>query len=163
MKDRFKMIMLRKMEDDEKPAFRQANIDSLIAGMSHFKRSNEQAVISFSENQIDSDLAVAEQSSLETLLSIVNSKTEDVVGSLWYRLHAEPVYSDLAFICWIGVYPEFRRVGFATAALNLLVIELKQQGIHRLALQAFNHNQESINLYQSFGFEAKRTIMHKYL
>jgi ribosomal protein S18 acetylase RimI-like enzyme len=155
--------MLRKMKDAEKPVFRQANIDSLVSGMSHFKRSNEQAVISFSEKQVDSDLAVAEQSSLETLLSIVNTKTEEVVGSLWYRLHEEAVYSDLAFICWIGVYPDFRRMGFASAALNQLGTDLKQQGIHRLALQAFNHNQESMNLYHSFGFEAKRTIMHKYL
>ena len=53
-------------------------------------------------------------------------------------------------------------MGFAKAALTQLESDLKKHGITRMALQAFNHHQVSMSLYKSCGFEAKRTIMHKY-
>jgi len=156
------MIQLRTISDEEKSEFRQANIDAMVAGLSHYKRRNEQAVVRFCESQIDTELAHAEQSPYETILSIVKSGSNEVVGSLWYRLHADAVYSDLVFVCWLGIYPDFRLCGFAKAALNQLETELRKKGITRIALQAFNHHQESMNLYESCGFEAKRTILHKY-
>ncbi len=157
------MIQLRIISNLEKPAFRQANIDAMVAGFSHYKRANEQDVIPFCENQIDAEILHAEQSTFETILSIIKIETNEVVGSLWYRLHEEAVYADLVFICWIGIYPGYRLSGYAKAALHQLAIDLKKQGIQRMALQVFNHHQASMNLYKSCGFEAKRTIMHKYL
>jgi ribosomal protein S18 acetylase RimI-like enzyme len=157
------MIQLRTITDKEKPAFRQANIDAMVAGLTHYKRRNELSVISYCEQQIDSEIRNAEQSEFETILSVVNADTQDVVGSIWYRLHSEAVYEDLVFICWLGIYPKFRRAGFAKAALQQLEMDLKKQGVTRMALQAFNHHSESMNLYKSCGFDSKRTIMHKYL
>ncbi len=157
------MILLRDITDREKLTFKQANVDAMVAGMSHFKRVNEQAVTAFCEAHVNAEIKNAGQSELETIFSIVNSKTNAVVGSIWYRLHNDAVYSDLVFICWLGIYPSFRRQGFARAALDQLSADLKTQGIERMALQVFNHQQEPMNLYQSYGFEPKRTIMHKYL
>lgn len=157
------MIYLRNIIEQELPAFRQANIDAMVAGLTFYQRSNENAIVSFCENQIDTEIQYAQQSETEIILSVVNSESDEVVGSLWYRLHQEPVYSDLVYIVWIGVYSEYRTKGYAKAAINAIAKELKPQGIHRMALQAFNNNLESINLYKSCGFQAKRTIMHKYL
>ncbi len=157
------MILLRGITDREKLPFKQANIEALVAGLSHYKRVNEQAITAFSEAHVIAEIKNAEQSELETILSIVSTEINQVVGSIWYRLHDDAVYSDLVFINWLGIYPSFRRKGFARAALDQLSNDLKAQGIERMALQAFNYHQESMNLYQSYGFEPKRTIMHKYL
>ncbi len=157
------MIILRKMVESEKPAFRQANIDALVAGLLHYKRAEQDFVVPNCEAQIDAEIAHAEQTDYETFLSIVNADNNEVVGSLWYRLHQEEIYTDLVFVCWLGIYPNFRRSGFARAALTKLGDDLKPHGIHRMALQAFNHSIESMNLYESSGFEPKRTILHKYL
>ena len=156
------MIQLRNISEQEMPSFRQANIDAMVAGMSHYSRLHEQAVIPFCETQIDIEIAAAQNTDLEMILSIVKSDTQDVVGSIWYRLHSDAVYQDLAFICWLGIYPEYRQSGFAKAALTQLEMDLKKQGISRMALQAYNHHSESMNLYKSCGFKPKRTIMHKY-
>ncbi len=157
------MIVLRKMTESEKPAFRQANIDALVAGLMHYKRANQDYVVSNCEAQIDAEIAHAEQTDFEIMLSIFKADSNEVLGSLWYRLHQEEIYADLVFVCWLGIYPNFRRCGYAKAALAQLGDDLKPQGIHRMALQAFNHSIESMSLYQSCGFEPKRTILHKYL
>ncbi|MFV2059225.1 MAG: GNAT family N-acetyltransferase [Gammaproteobacteria bacterium] len=156
------MIELRKIVASEMPAFRQANIDAMVAGLSHYQRRNEQAVIPFCETKIDMEIDVATQTDLETILSIVKTDTQQVVGSIWYRLHTDAVYDDLVFICWLGIYPQYRQSGFAKAALKQLELDLNKQGINRMALQAFDHHCESMNLYKSCGFEPKRTILHKY-
>ncbi len=156
------MIQLRIISEQEMPVFRQENIDAMVAGLRHYNRSNDDAVVPYCENQIDIEILTAQNSEFETILSIVKSDTQDVVGSIWYRLHSDAVYQDLVFICWLGIYPEYRQSGFAKAALKQLEIELKKQGITRIALQAYNHHSESMNLYKSCGFKPKRTIMHKY-
>ena len=85
-------IQLKAILDKEKPAFRQANIDAMLAGFAHYKRANEKDVIPFCEQQIEAEITHAEQSPLETILSIVKTDTQEVVGTLWYRLHEEAVY-----------------------------------------------------------------------
>ncbi|VAW92405.1 hypothetical protein MNBD_GAMMA22-336 [hydrothermal vent metagenome] len=157
------MILLRAITDREKLVLKEANVEAMVAGMSQYKRANQQAVKTFCEAQVNDEVRNAQQTDLETILTIVSTETNQVVGSIWYRLHNDAVYSDLVFICWLGIYPAYRRKGYARAALDQVAADLKQQGIKRMALQAFNNHQESMSLYESYGLEAKRTVMHKYL
>ena len=157
------MIELRKLKKEELTLLRQSNIDSMVTALTEIKKSSPDKVISFCQRQVDSALAKALESKNEYFMAIVEKKTKKVVGSLWYRLHEEAVYSDLAFLCWLGIDKPYRRKGYAKQALAALDRLLLKEGVTRVSLQAFNTEQAAMNLYETCGFEPTRTIFHKYL
>lgn len=156
-------IELRQLQDNELEQFRHENIKTMVAALSQIKRTGAESVQQFCEQQLNKEIEESKQSSNEFIMGIVDSTTQTLVGSLWYRLHEEIIYSDLAFIAWLGIYEPYRRKGFAKKALTELATLLKKQGIHRFALQAYNNNSTSMNFYENCGFTPKRTLFHKYL
>lgn len=155
-------IKLRTLAESELTAFQQSQLETLVNSFSKIKRSQEQDVHSFCQQQLEKDIDIAIASPQDFFLAIVNSNTQEVVGSLWYQLHQESVYSDLVYIYWLGIYEDFRRKGYAKRALRELQTNLKQQGINRIALQVYNNNLAAMNFYKACGFAPKRTILHKY-
>lgn len=69
-------------------------------------------------------------------------------------------FGDLvAFINYIGIFPEFRRKGFATAALLALEPLLKAQGFLIIDLNVMAHKTEALSLYQKLDYQIKRHWM----
>ena len=97
-------------------------------------------------------------------LEIVDKKTGATVGFLWYRLHDEQLYLDMAYICLICVLAPHKKRGYAAIALKLLQKYLKEKkGIARIALTVSASNATAIELYKSNGFKPIEVIMQKIL
>ena len=97
-------------------------------------------------------------------LEIVKKKTGTTVGFLWYRLHDEQLYLDMAYICLICVLAPHRKKGYAAIALKLLEKYIKEEkGIARIALTVSASNAAAIELYKSDGFKPIEIIMQKTL
>jgi ribosomal protein S18 acetylase RimI-like enzyme len=74
----------------------------------------------------------------------------EVVGYLWYAgLDNNP---GTAFIFDFEIYETFRRRGYASEALAVLVDEARGQGYKRLALHVFGANTAARMLYKKNGF-----------
>lgn len=60
--------------------------------------------------------------------------------------------ADEAEIITIGVNPEYRKNGIATAMLTLIENELKKSGVKKIFLEVSVNNIPALNLYKSNGY-----------
>jgi ribosomal protein S18 acetylase RimI-like enzyme len=82
------------------------------------------------------------------------------VGEVWYS--AEEQGGSLQFwVEWIWIEPEFRRRGYATAALTALEEEARRLGATRLGLDVWTDNPPAIELYRRLGYSPARVSMVK--
>lgn len=84
------------------------------------------------------------------------------VGRLWYHIRSSELGSE-AYLYSIEIYPEFRRQGFAGAAIQELEKHLKTLHIQFLALHVFGMNTGAQALYEKIGFQATSVNMMKKL
>ena len=75
----------------------------------------------------------------------------------------EIVASENAFIVWhtvldtaeiitLGVHPDARRTGIATAIMTLMENEIKKSGVQKIQLDVSAENVAAIELYKKLGF-----------
>jgi ribosomal protein S18 acetylase RimI-like enzyme len=157
------MIDFRELREDELSQLMAQNIQTLADGYARARNVEPEYLRAFFERQVASLVREAWGSKDNHFLAIVECDAQDVVGSLWYRLHEEGVLSDLAFLCWLGIYDGYRGRGYGRAALGKWIENMKAQGIKRAALEAFSERDPAMNLYQSFGFSSVRVLLHRFL
>ena len=80
------------------------------------------------------------------------------VGHLWLYLDRE---TSKAFVYDIEIRPEFRRRGYAGAALAAAEEFGRKGGANRLELHVFGHNSGAIQLYEKLGFATTHRMMSK--
>jgi RimJ/RimL family protein N-acetyltransferase len=72
------------------------------------------------------------------------------VGLIYY---SEPTRSkECAWLCHIYIEPDFRRQGYATAAITQMEMHLRSLGIKRVGLNVFAHNSSAKRLYEAMGY-----------
>ena len=69
-------------------------------------------------------------------------------GFIVYRIAA-----DEAEIITIGVNPDFRRNGIASAMIGIIEKTIKNQGIKKIFLEVASNNMPAQKLYESMGFK----------
>ena len=90
------------------------------------------------------------------------------------RSGAEVIFSDNSFIVWrvaadeaeiitIGVAPDARRTGTATALLRIMENEVRKVGVKKIFLEVAVTNQAAIGLYKRAGFTQVGTRSKYYL
>jgi len=92
------------------------------------------------------------------LFMLVNASGEKV-GWLWYALKEKK--PELAFIYDFEIYDQFRRRGYATAALSALEQDARPRGVNKLELHVFGFNTAARELYQKCGYAETNVIMAK--
>ncbi|MEW8437673.1 MAG: GNAT family N-acetyltransferase [Candidatus Thiodiazotropha taylori] len=93
------------------------------------------------------------------LRAIIQSGAEElVVGRLWYRLQEEAKGFGGAFLMWIQIDEPYRRKGFATAAVETLMDDLRQQGVTSLGLESYPHNLPAAGLYEKLNLKIVREV-----
>ena len=80
------------------------------------------------------------------------------VGEIWF---AEVKEDDrtFAFLYDLTIDAAYRRRGFASAALELLLEEVRLRGLDNLSLNVFAHNTAAQALYRKAGFIASEITM----
>lgn len=69
-------------------------------------------------------------------------------GFVVYRIAA-----DEAEIITIGVNPEMRRNGIASAMINIIEKNIKNQGVKKIFLEVASTNKPAQKLYENFGYK----------
>ncbi|HZW56933.1 MAG TPA: GNAT family N-acetyltransferase [Nitrososphaerales archaeon] len=99
----------------------------------------------------------------------VNRKSV-VVGRIWYALSGNDSGTNSGkkrrrdlFIYDFGINEEFRRKGYATAALKLLESKAREHRMETMSLHVFGQNRPARSLYEKCGFEETNVIMTKKL
>ncbi|MCI4367580.1 MAG: GNAT family N-acetyltransferase [Thermoplasmata archaeon] len=93
-----------------------------------------------------------------TVRWIVDARSGERVGHLWLFLDSE---EHRAFVYDIEIRPEFRRRGYAEAALADAEAFGRSHGATKLALHVFGHNTGAIALYEKLGFVTTNRMMAK--
>ena len=156
--DHAQEIELHPLCDKNKKMFNRLVSETFVTNLANSPKINKSVEI------INDFLERAYGTGHNIYLEIVEKKTGTTVGFLWYRLHNEQLYSDMAYICSICILPSYRKKGYATIALKSLGKYLKEEkDIMRIALMVSAHNGAAIRLYESAGFESIELIMQKLL
>lgn len=71
------------------------------------------------------------------------------VGYYWYQTLENRTS---AFICYIYIFEEFRRHGYARQTLNLYEAEIRSMGVKVTSLCVFKENTPATNLYTQLGY-----------
>ncbi|MCA0968991.1 GNAT family N-acetyltransferase [Halobacillus litoralis] len=84
------------------------------------------------------------------------------IGYFWYNFDPEHKQKQ-AFIYNFLIFESEQGKGYGEAALRALESYLKGQGVDKLALHVFGHNQRAINLYKKLEFQVTNINMSKQL
>ena len=94
------------------------------------------------------------------LYEIWDEEAGTSAGFLWFAVLGKDD-GRLGYISYIGVRPEFRRRGHATAALALIEKMAQAMELPAIALHVFAFNSEAQALYRSVGFGITGLILRK--
>jgi ribosomal protein S18 acetylase RimI-like enzyme len=95
------------------------------------------------------------------LWSIVRTSDRQPVGILWINLQKSP--RPTVWVYSIEIEPQFRRRGYAKAAMLRLETEAKRLGAETIRLHVFGHNTAARPLYEQLGYVATNINMAKSL
>jgi ribosomal protein S18 acetylase RimI-like enzyme len=102
------------------------------------------------------------ESENQHLHSIVDEEQDSKIGMIWFMVQrAGGVPS--AYICDFEIFEQFRRRGYARRALLALEDRLRAEGVSRIELHVFAHNQAARSLYEKLGYESTGINMAKRL
>ncbi|RYZ97897.1 MAG: GNAT family N-acetyltransferase [Proteobacteria bacterium] len=96
------------------------------------------------------------------LSMVVDSISQEVVGSLWWGVQRESK-EPLAWIYNIRIDEKHRSIGYGRAAMIAAEADVKGKGFTRFGLHVFGYNLAARKLYQSLGFAEINVVMHKQL
>lgn len=154
------MVQLRKMTQAEYHDYLSSAIsdyaeEKVIAGTWQQEEALRLATESF-----QTLLPQGCQTDHEYLYMIQLENSKEVLGSLWVHLEEKMDFTSF-FIYDFIIFETYRNQGFGRKALTALEQLAKQQGVQRIDLHVFAHNQGAVHLYQSVGFEATDISMSK--
>jgi len=95
------------------------------------------------------------------LWTITRSSDRKAVGLLWANMVRTP--RPHLFIYNIEIHPDFRRRGYAEAAMRQIEVEAKRMGAETIRLHVFGHNAAARPLYVKLGYEPTNIVMAKSL
>jgi ribosomal protein S18 acetylase RimI-like enzyme len=93
------------------------------------------------------------------LWSILRARDRERVGVLWVNVRQKP--KPHAFVYNIEIFPDFRRQGFAEAAMKQLEVEARRMGAETIRLHVFGHNTAARPLYEKLGYIPTNIVMAK--
>lgn len=93
------------------------------------------------------------------LWSIVRANDRERVGILWVNVRDKP--RPHAFVYNLEVFPDFRRQGFAEAAMRQFEVEARRMGAETIRLHVFGHNAAARPLYEKLGYTPTNIVMAK--
>jgi ribosomal protein S18 acetylase RimI-like enzyme len=96
------------------------------------------------------------------LFEIQDQDSGASVGVLCFSIQKKGGFRS-AFVFDIEVKPEFRRRGYATAALEELERFVRGMGLSGITLHVFGHNEAAQRLYRKSGYDVTGVNMLKHL
>ena len=122
----------------------------------------EEGALARSRADFDASLPQGLKTPDNYLFEIRAAATGLTVGSIWFAV-TEKHGLRTAFVYDVEVMPEFRRMGYATAAFQALEPLVRDLGLTSIGLHVFGHNTGAQALYGKLGYEVTGVNMQKRL
>ncbi len=153
-----KAVGFRKMTEEEYSQYLEVNVEDYARERArHFKRPVEEE-LPVAREQVAGLLKDGLNTKGHFLSKIVDSRTGEAVGLIWYHVNE---VKKAAFLYDILVDEGFRGKGYGKAALEELEERLREMGIGQVALHVFADNKIAISLYNKQGYYTASHNMQK--
>lgn len=112
---------------------------------------SEEEALKKAKEEIDSYFYNGKLLPNQQIQGIYLAGIEDPIGSIWISIKSaqDP---DKAFLCYIGIRPEYRGKGYAKRALVMAEKKLLKQAIPIIGLNVFAHNTPALALYKKLQY-----------
>ena len=156
------MLKLQTMTEDEYIVYKAWIVEDYAGEISRNLRISMEEARASAIDQIDGALSQGLSTPNQFLYHIVltTGDQESRLGHLWIDVDSQ---KERCFIYDIYLNEEFRHQGWGRKTLELLEINMKQQGILRINLHVFANNTTAQKLYSKMGYEFTGMQMQKWL
>ncbi len=113
-----------------------------------------------SQSDIDRLLPEGLQTAGHHIFIINDPERAAIVGYLWVKIMEDPAAKN-GFVYDLEIEAEYRRRGYATAAMKALEVKARGWGLVRLGLHVFGHNPAARALYEKLGYTVTDLVMAK--
>jgi ribosomal protein S18 acetylase RimI-like enzyme len=93
-------------------------------------------------------------------LYVIVGEANNQVGYLWFGIRKEGG-SHFALLCDLVIFETYRRRGHASRALLAMEDEVRSQGVTKILLHVFGHNEKARALYRKSGYVERNVTMVK--
>ena len=156
------MVEFRRMTPADYESWRRASIENYAEENVAAGRWTREEAVSRSEHDFASLLPDGPSTASNYLHSIVDERSSEQVGVVWYAIRRE-WERDYVFIYDFEIFEAHRRKGYGTEALLHLDDVVRKMGLSLISLHVFGHNRAARELYAKAGYEEKDVIMSKQL
>ncbi|MFP7494549.1 GNAT family N-acetyltransferase [Terribacillus saccharophilus] len=151
-------VLFKEMNTEEVQRYIAFEIPNYAENVSAGMGIPREAALKDAEKQLHSLLTEDNRKKDHYIGHIFCEAKQENVGILWYNIQRE---RDRAFIYHIYIKEEFRKQGYASAALTLLEEVVKQKGVNTIALNVFANNESAQHLYRRMGYATASMVKTK--
>ncbi|MBO4562209.1 MAG: GNAT family N-acetyltransferase [Clostridia bacterium] len=146
-----KTVEFRIMTGEEFLVFRERSISEYVIDLMNGQSMTLEEARKEAEEEFEEALADWPDTPDQFVMKIDAAETGDEVGWLWYS-YEDDEDGKQAFLCDFLIYEEFRRRGYASAALAEMERRAKADGSEYAALIVWDHNPPGQALYKKCGY-----------
>lgn len=147
------------MSDDEFAAYLEIALPEYASEKKKGESLTDEQALKVATDSYNQLLPDGVRSTDQHLFSIIEIKSQKVIGTLWFALKTQP--REYAWVYDIVLNPEARGQGYGSQTMLLLEAEVKKLGINSIGLHVFGHNQIATSLYEKVGFRTTNRVMVK--
>lgn len=145
------MIEFQKMSEAEFPQFRELSVSEYAKDLMNGEKLDHETALKKAESEFSEMLYNGPCTVDHYVMMIRDAQSGKEVGWIWYCFET---YDDeyQVFLCDFLIYEDYRRKGYASAALAEMERRAKADGCAAAALFVWDHNRPGAALYRKCGY-----------
>lgn len=148
-------VKIRSMTDSEFVIFRQWSVENHAKELMEECGISEEVAMKKAAEEVAGMLPEGLRTEHHFLMTIVGGESEESAGFLW-TIHEETAGRKQSFLCDFAVWEPKRRMGYGTAALNLMERNAAELDCRESVLFVADHNTAARALYEKCGYRILR-------
>lgn len=153
-------VSIRKISKDEYQHWKITSVMNYAQEKEKGEGYSPEDAKELAENSFKRLLPEEEKTENQFLYSILENKTQSVIGTLWWGIQTLGK-KKLPWVYDIILSPEHRSKGYGKSVMLLLENDVKKAGFHKVGLHVFGHNKIARSLYESLGYQMTNITMQK--
>lgn len=157
-----RMVKLNRMNELEYQLFLDRSIQDYAEDKVTAGTWKEEDALRLAREAMEQYLPNQQHTQGAHLFTVRVTDSDTPIGHLWFNV-VEKEGTRYAFIYDILIDDPFQGQGYGQATMQALEHEVRAQGLDRISLHVFGHNERAFRLYQKVGYVITDITMSKYL
>ncbi len=154
------MLKLSPLDENEYDTFYKYNIEDYAGAVVRAGNARPDLAEAMAREQTALVLTDRLASPNQFMFTIRDDVLDAKVGYLWWGIR-EWSGIRVANLYFIGIFPPYRRRGYAMQGLRLFEDQVRAAGLEEMRLFVFAHNTHAWNLYAKMGYHAVSQTLAK--